>query len=74
MTSLAEIEMMSNLIDERSTPPPRATMTVPEAAALLGLSESATYEAVTRGEIPAVKIGRRVLIVRDLLMVLLHAK
>jgi len=49
-------------------------MTVPEAAALLGLSESATYEAVTRGEIPAVKIGRRVLIVRDLLMVLLHAK
>ena len=32
---------------------------------LLGLSESATYEAVTRGDIPAVKIGRRVLISLD---------
>jgi excisionase family DNA binding protein len=61
-----------NLIDEPAAPPQRATMTVPEAAALLGLSESATYEAVARGEIPAVKIGRRVLIVRDRLMALLR--
>jgi excisionase family DNA binding protein len=43
----------------------RATMTVPEAADLLGMSESATYEAAARGELPAVKVGRRVLIKRD---------
>ncbi len=40
------------------------TMTVSEAAALIGLSESATYDAVSRGEIPAVRIGRRILIKR----------
>ncbi len=40
------------------------TMTVSEAAALIGLSESATYDAVGRGELPAVRIGRRILIKR----------
>jgi excisionase family DNA binding protein len=63
---------MSNLIQAPEATRGRATMTVPEAATLLGLSESATYEAVTRGEIPAVKIGRRVLIIRDRLMALLR--
>ena len=72
MTSRADIEVMSSLIEAPAAPPERATMTVPEAATLLGLSESATYEAVTRGEIPAVKIGRRVLVVRDRLIALLH--
>ena len=64
--------MMSNLIEAPEAPPERATITVPEAAMLLGLSESATYDAVQRGEIPAVKIGRRVLILRDRLIALLH--
>jgi excisionase family DNA binding protein len=49
----------------------RVTRTVPEAAQLLGLSESATYEAVGRGQIPAVKIGRRVLVKRDALLAML---
>ncbi len=40
------------------------TMTVSEAAALIGLSESATYDAVGRGELPAVRIGHRILIKR----------
>jgi excisionase family DNA binding protein len=40
------------------------TMTVPEAARLIGLSESATYDAVSRGEIPALRIGRRILVKR----------
>jgi excisionase family DNA binding protein len=63
---------MSNLMEAPAGKPKRATMTVPEAATLLGLSESATYEAVIRGEIPAVKIGRRVLIIRDRLTALLR--
>ena len=46
-------------------------MTVPETAQLLGLSESATYEAVVRGEIPALRIGRRVLVKRELLIAML---
>jgi len=42
--------------------PTPATMTIPEAAALLGISRSAAYRAVTRGEIPSVRIGRRLLV------------
>lgn len=46
--------------------PPFATLTVsiPEAATLLGISKNLAYEAAARGEIPTVKIGRRVLVPR----------
>jgi excisionase family DNA binding protein len=46
------------------------TLTVPEAARLLGLSQSAAYDAVKCGEIPAVRIGRRVLVKRRELLAL----
>ena len=42
--------------------PQPATMTIPEAAQLLGVSRSAGYRAVTRGEIPTIRIGRRLLV------------
>jgi excisionase family DNA binding protein len=42
----------------------RLTLTVEEAAQLLGISRAFAYEAVKRGEIPHVRIGRRVLIPR----------
>jgi excisionase family DNA binding protein len=47
------------------------TLTVPEAAELLGLSRAAAYQAVRSGEIPSVQIGRRWLIPRARLMELL---
>jgi excisionase family DNA binding protein len=34
-------------------------MRVPEAAELLGLPRSRTYELIQRGELPAVRIGER---------------
>ncbi len=37
-------------------------ISVPEAARLLGLSRSTTYQAVKRGDIPSVRIGGRVLV------------
>jgi excisionase family DNA binding protein len=37
----------------------RAVFTVPEAGELLGLGRSAAYEAVRRGDIPSIKLGRR---------------
>ena len=40
----------------------RQTVTVAEAAALLGIGRSSAYEAVRRGQIPSIKIGRRVLV------------
>ena len=42
----------------------RKTYTVDEAAKLLGIGRSAAYEAAERGSIPAVRIGRRILIPR----------
>jgi excisionase family DNA binding protein len=51
--------------------PGRLTLTVEEAAALLGISRAFAYEAVRRGEIPSIRIGRRVLVprvARDLLI------
>ena len=37
----------------------RATITVPEAADILGLCRNAAYDAVNRGEIPVVRFGNR---------------
>jgi excisionase family DNA binding protein len=42
----------------------RLTLTVEEAAGLLGISRAFAYEAVRRGEIPSIRIGRRVLVPR----------
>lgn len=37
----------------------RATCTIPEASAVLGLSAWAGYQAAQRGEIPVLTLGRR---------------
>lgn len=53
--------------------PGRLTCTVEEAAVALGVSRAFAYDAVRRGEIPAVKIGRRILIPRSALKELLDS-
>jgi excisionase family DNA binding protein len=40
----------------------RLTLTVEEAANLLGISRAFAYEAVNRGEVPSIRIGRRILV------------
>lgn len=40
----------------------RLTLSVEEAADALGISRALAYEAVQRGEIPSVRIGKRILI------------
>ena len=40
----------------------RLVFTVEEAAQLLGISRSFAYEAVRRGDIPSIRIGRRILV------------
>ncbi|MGE0731160.1 MAG: helix-turn-helix domain-containing protein [Acidimicrobiia bacterium] len=49
----------------------RLTYTVPEAARLLGISRTSAYDCVRRGEIPALTLGRRILITRAALEQLL---
>ncbi|WP_043615256.1 helix-turn-helix domain-containing protein [Nonomuraea candida] len=40
----------------------RPTMSVAEAAAVLGLHRDAAYDAVRRGDLPSIRIGRKILI------------
>jgi excisionase family DNA binding protein len=40
----------------------RVTVSVEEAARLLGLGRSAAYEAARRGELPTRRLGRRLLV------------
>lgn len=49
----------------------RLTLTVEEAARLLGISRGSAYDAVHAGELPAVRIGRRLLVPRQRLHALL---
>jgi excisionase family DNA binding protein len=50
------------------------TMSVIEAAELLGISRSKAYEAVHSGEIPSVSIGRRIVIPRRPLLEMLEGR
>ena len=49
----------------------RLTLTVEEVADLLGIGRGSAYAAVRAGEIPSVRIGRRVLVPRSALLTLL---
>lgn len=54
-------------------PVQRLTMTVEEAAVALGISRAFAYEAVACGEIPCIRIGRRILIPKVALERLLNS-
>jgi excisionase family DNA binding protein len=40
----------------------RRTLTIDEAARELGISKSSAYEAARTGELPTIKIGKRILV------------
>ena len=42
--------------------PVKRTMTVPEAGLVLGLGRGPAYEAARRGDLPTIRIGRRLLV------------
>jgi excisionase family DNA binding protein len=49
----------------------KLTLSVPEVAALIGISRTSAYEAVRRGEIPSLVFGRRIVVPRSALEELL---
>lgn len=55
---------MSNETD-LAVPDERLTYTVTEAARLLGISRNSAYEAARAGDLPSIRLGRRILIPRD---------
>ncbi len=42
----------------------RATYTVPEAGEKLGIGKNSAYEAAHTGQIPTIRVGRRLLVPR----------
>lgn len=40
----------------------RATVTIEEAAELIGMGRSAAYEAARRGDLPTLRLGRRLFV------------
>lgn len=48
------------------------TLHMEEAAKILGVSRATAYRAASRGEIPAIRVGKRVLVLREPLERLLN--
>lgn len=51
----------------------RETFTVDEAAKILGIGRTSAFEAVARGDLPAIRMGRRLLVPKAALAELLAA-
>lgn len=52
----------------------RATITVEEAAELLGIGRSAAYQAARRGQLPTCRLGRRLFVPVPALLELLNGR
>ena len=48
----------------RHKPPQRLTVSVEEAGRLLGISRGLAYMLVNRGDIPSIRLGRRLVVPR----------
>lgn len=54
--------MTRPVLDRLPDPQERPTVTVPEAGHLLGLAKASAYEAAHSGQLPTIRIGRRLLV------------
>ena len=63
-----EPEHLNNEIPQQSSPENKVTLTVSEAAELIGISKPSMYEVVRTGKVRSVKVGRKILISRQSLM------
>ena len=52
----------------------RETLSVPEAGARLGISRAAAYRAARQGDLPAIRVGGRLLVLREPFERLLRGK
>lgn len=53
---------------------PKLILTIDEAAEVLRISRQSAYEAARRGEIPTIRLGRRILVPRRALEKLIGAE
>ena len=66
---IQEPEHLDNDIPQKSSPVnAKVTLTVPEAAELIGICKPTMYEMVRAGKVRSVKVGKKILISRQSLM------
>ncbi|MBS0533255.1 MAG: helix-turn-helix domain-containing protein [Proteobacteria bacterium] len=67
---------MENMIDGGvgQDSPRKATLSVEQAAKILGISRSSAFQAAANGELPVIRIGRRLLVPHAALAELLSVK
>ncbi|MDP2292975.1 MAG: helix-turn-helix domain-containing protein [Actinomycetota bacterium] len=67
---------MTNITDhpDRSVPDPdtKPTLTVQEVARILGIARASAFRAIEAGEIPSIRVGRRILVPTAALRTLLQ--
>jgi excisionase family DNA binding protein len=52
-------------MQDTKEPARRRTLTVVEAAEILGIGRNQAYRAARDGDLPVIRIGNRILVVRD---------
>ena len=58
---------LDNGISQQSSPGTKMTLSVREAAELIGISKPKMYELIREGEIPSIHVGKKIVIARQAL-------
>ena len=66
--ALQEPEYLDNSTSQQSSPGPKMTLSVREAAELIGISKPKMYELIHSNEIPSIHVGKKIVIARQALM------
>jgi len=65
------MELHNRNLRQTIQPAERLVVSVAEAAALLGISRALGYELAARGELPTLRLGRRIVVPKVALLALL---
>lgn len=66
--ALQEPEYLDNSTSQQSSPGTKMTLSVREAAELIGISKPKMYELIHSNEIPSIHVGKKIVIARQSLM------
>ena len=66
--ALQEPEYLDNSTSQQSSPGTKMTLSVREAAELIGISKPKMYELIHCNEIPSIHVGKKIVIARQALM------
>ena len=66
--ALQEPEHLDNSTSQQSSPGTKMTLSVREAAELIGISKPKMYELIHSNEIPSIHVGKKIVIAQQALM------